>query len=1260
MITVTSTEIHQWADTISSQSMLPDLIRRLILSTIDYKAIDHIAFPCGDDIGKPGYDGAIITRESNPYIPIGRSVWEMSTQKGIDAKANSDYLKRTSVDAHHETTFIFVTACKWGNKDNWAASKTAEGLWKEVRAYDAIDIESWLLLSSSTNLWFLELIGRYDINIETLESYSKHWMSSFEIKLPFETSLTGRGASLTLMHSFLLNGTQTQKIRSITKDESVVFLYAAILTLPDEKYRYALLSRALVIKSAESLKHRDIESNIGLLIIPVFKNIQDIVFREGSKYIIPLDPSNPSENSAIHLSRIDTQSLNKQLKTAGFPENKAELLAKNSGGSLTIMKRLLARNYRPEWAHYDKDSIRQVVPIMLTQSWVTSYKGDNDIIAKLSGKPYSEYDDQLTLLLNYPDRPIIKIGNLWSINSVLDSYLAFISFVSKKDWEVFKDVVIEVLRDKNPELELDPDKRYAAAMYGKRWQYSEDIRRGLAQSLILISIYGEYSNTVPGDDHHRYVEQIASEIFHEADQAQWYSLGDVMPLLAEASPRKFLSAVETSLDSEEKAVMGMFTETDDGFTSRSAHHHLLWALEALAWDNNYFRRSVMALCKLSVLDKGGKVLNRPLNSLRSIFRLWLPQTEASTDNRFEILSKIAQEYDEIGWNLLVSLLPKSHDTGSYTYRYKWRELSCSTDIRVTRSEHYDSTCRLVELLLPLLGLSVNRWINLLDHYPELPIHSKEALLEYFRSNVSNIQDTEFRLMKQLRYIVSRHRTFKTANWAMPEEYIKPLEAMYLLIQPKAANTKNKYLFDDQFPDLIDGKEDYKKDREYIHMIRTKAVEELLSEVGFTGLIEFSNTIGFQHLLADAVKTDVISENLDSILGLLASDNVGELYFSQHLIRKGFTEFGMQWGQSLIQLSIRENWVAKKIVNLALSFPSEKWLWDLINDVNPEIQQDYWGLVQIYHYNMTIEDITYVLDKLNKANRFYTSLEIADDQKSSIPIDLIIEILELVATKKCMERQNSMVTYYAEELLELVQSSSEVDIKIKQRLEWYYLSIITSYSNKTTPKFLHDDMSNNPETFLEVLGMVYKPKQSEETTIEEMSPESEDRDAVGERIAENAWNLLNSWHQIPGLTEEGSVDYDTLKTWIERVIKLSILKGFHDIALCKIGEVLSYSPTEADGLWPCNPICRVLEEFRNEIIHRNFMIGVHNQIGGTSRGVFDGGHQERVLVANYRDLSQKIHDRYPIVSDLLIEIANSYEREAKREDEEAEKKRIKYG
>lgn len=75
MIQISSTEIHQWADTISSQSKLPDLIRRLILTTIDYRTIDHIAFPCGDDIGRPGYDGVLTTRESNPHIPMASWQW---------------------------------------------------------------------------------------------------------------------------------------------------------------------------------------------------------------------------------------------------------------------------------------------------------------------------------------------------------------------------------------------------------------------------------------------------------------------------------------------------------------------------------------------------------------------------------------------------------------------------------------------------------------------------------------------------------------------------------------------------------------------------------------------------------------------------------------------------------------------------------------------------------------------------------------------------------------------------------------------------------------------------------------------------------------------------------------------------------------------------------------------------------------------------------------------------------------------------------
>lgn len=1259
MLQVSSTEIHQWADTISSQSKLPDLIRRLIITTIDYRAIDHIAFPCGDDISRPGYDGVLTTRESNPYIPVGNSVWEMSTQKVIDTKADSDYQKRTSVNADHETTFIFVTACKWTNKDNWAATKTAEGFWREVRAYDAIDLESWLLLSSSTNLWFLELIGRYDINIETLENYSKHWMSSFDIKLPFETSLAGRGASLTLVHSFLLNGTQTQIIRSITKDESVIFLYAAILALPDDQFRSALLSKSVVVKTAESLKHRDIESNQGLIIVPVFKNIQDLVYKDGCRYLIPLDPSNPFDDSAILLSRIDAQTLSNQLEIVGLPESRAGLLAKNSGGFLTILRRLISRICLPEWAQNDQNRIRQVIPIMLTQNWDTKHTGDSEMISLLAVMNLTDYENHLTQLLNYPDRPINKIGSLWCVNSALDCYLSFISYISRKDWEEFQSVVLKVLTDRNPDLDLEPEKRYAAALYDKSWHFSEDFRRGLAQSLVLISIYGEHSSTYPQLNHTQYIDQIIEQVLCNADKALWYSLGDVLPLLAEASPKKFIRAVESSLSSQEKHIMGMFTESGDFLTSSSTHHQLLWALEALAWDASYFKRSVTALCVLSQLDPGGRVSNRPFNSLISIFRLWMPQTEVSSDVRFQVLEEISTAHPDIGWNLLVSLLPKSHDTGSYNYRYKWRDLSCPLDVKVTRSEWFESICQIVDLILPQLGTSAIRWVKLLESYADLPEPCKNSLIEYFNSRISEVEDKEFLIADKLRDIMSNHRTYKSAQWAMSEASIKPLEDLFKQLEPTSVVAKFKYLFNDHYPDLIEGRDSMEEEGAYLSQLRLFAIEEMTQEIGFSGIFEFSNIIGFQNLLADAVPLTTITENLILILDKLDSKGNGEVCFSQNLLWKGCKNQGKIWAEAIITDAIKDKWDYHKLVNLLLSFPSERWLWNLVETTDQVVQREYWQKALVHHHEMLIDDIQYAISRLLNSRRNFSALRLAHHVKSNLPVTEVALVLEITATTECSEPVDTMVSYYAEKLLERVQSSQEIELATKMKLEWMYISVLTSLNSRIGHKNLHEDMSNNPSTFVDVLSMVYKPRY-DATAQKDEDHEIEQIDTVGEKVAESAFKLLNSWHLIPGKTPEGPIDVSNLKTWIDNVILTAKQRGFFEVALCNIGNVLSYSAGEADGQWPCNSICEVLEYYKDDRIDLNFRIGVHKQRGTTVRGMYDGGKQERTLIEKYKSYASQVVGTYPRVSDILNDIANDFERDAIREDEESEKNRIKYG
>ena len=87
---------------------------------------------------------------------------------------------------------------------------------------------------------------------------------------------------------------------------------------------------------------------------------------------------------------------------------------------------------------------------------------------------------------------------------------------------------------------------------------------------------------------------------------------------------------------------------------------LLWALETLAWDPDLLSRVVLCLGGLAARDPGGNWANRPGNSLTTILLPWLPQTCAPIAKRVAALSALIAEHPDIGWKLLVSLLPKPH------------------------------------------------------------------------------------------------------------------------------------------------------------------------------------------------------------------------------------------------------------------------------------------------------------------------------------------------------------------------------------------------------------------------------------------------------------------------------------------------------------------------------------------------------------------------------------------------------------------------
>ena len=77
---VTREDVLSFADSEGAASTLPKLIRRLVLET--GRRVASIDVPGGTGISAGGFDGFVVAAEATPFVPSGRSVWELSVDAG--------------------------------------------------------------------------------------------------------------------------------------------------------------------------------------------------------------------------------------------------------------------------------------------------------------------------------------------------------------------------------------------------------------------------------------------------------------------------------------------------------------------------------------------------------------------------------------------------------------------------------------------------------------------------------------------------------------------------------------------------------------------------------------------------------------------------------------------------------------------------------------------------------------------------------------------------------------------------------------------------------------------------------------------------------------------------------------------------------------------------------------------------------------------------------------------------------------------------
>ena len=1056
--------------------------------------------------------------------------------------------------------------------------------------------------------------------------------------------------SLSPSHAYRLKG----EIETLEVGECLLSISGRIMKIRVEpEYLPYPRINAPARKDAEMLKF--LKYNRQYVYILTLWFVSDILFSPLLYVFVPLSPDNTVTKNKIILPRLERDKFVSALKKTGIREEDAEKLSRDTARSLTVLRRRLSPvSEQPEWAKPERAI--EILPVLLIGKWDENKQGDKEIVSEIAGIPYNVFTGNIKKWLYKPDPPILKIGEMWRLTSPIDAFFALSPFLTKNHFEKLKKVSLKVLREIDPSLDLEPEKRWMASAYGKEGKYSRILREGIAQTLILIAVFGNDKNIDLPYPPQIWVDGVFHELLNNADWKLWYSLSDVLRFVAEASPSSFLDAVEDSLSQKPPSIMGMFSETDDILTSHSAHPSLLWALEGLAWDPDLLGRVAVILGKLAKLDPGGKLANRPINSLRNIFLLWLPHTYATLKQRLGVMDTLIRREPEIGWKLLISLMPRSHDFCSPTHKPRWRQVSNKADNRVTIKEYRESISAIVDKILKNVGKDGKKWAEIMGHYSGLPLQEREKILRELSSLVDLIDDSQLGLWNKLREILSDHRSFHDAKWALPEKELREIEEIYNKLEPADIVKRYIWLFEDDWPRLPEGKErnDYKKFEQIVAQKRIKTIQDIRVKLGMKGLIKLAEESKNPDIVGTITAELPFADNEEEFLfSLLSAEDKKVAFIQGYIGRKAFKN-GDTWIKEVVDKALLEQWDSIKVINLFLALPQNRRIWNLLEKFKTQVQKEYWARIKPVFFDLPLEDEIYALQKVMYVKRHFTSLYTSAVFAKEVPPKLVVELLEKAAIERSSDDFRIVKPWHIEQLFKILDQSDEIEKDKIAKLEWLYLPILGRLGSKRRPKMLHQQLSKNPEFFTEVIKCVYKPKSENGEEAEEDIPEE-----FKEQRARVAWELLHTWKTVPGSDSRGRIDYQKLKSWVEKARELCEKLDRLEVCDTHIGQVLAYSTPDEDGNWPPEEVCRIIEEIESKNLEEGFSIGIYNKRGVVTKSPFEGGQQERELAEQYRKYADRWNDTYPKVASILRKIGEYYEFVARREDKEAEKRGLEW-
>lgn len=1233
---ITQTDIKNWAEK-DCQTLLPELVRRLIHAS--GQEFELLTMPSGDGVALSGWDGILKCRDRIFTIDSGLSLWEIGSDKDVTRKAESDYKKRTtntSVYNSKDATFVFVTPRIWTKANRWVQEKRAEGKWKNVVVYTAVELEDWIEQYPAVGIWLANHFGKLkNKNLETPEMFWERWSKGKDYSI-FPSCILGGRADIIEKVCNCIRFPQVLRVQAHSRKEAMAFIVASLLKEGAEK--------SIVVSDIEDTRYL-VNNYKNTIIVTYAIDSWEFATKNGNSVIIAASQEEQI-NGAEKLPAIERNAFIQSLEESGIEHEKAIRLATMTGRNIMTLRRELGiDSQKPQWATADKMNI--YLPMVLLGRWNGKAIGDRDLVEIMSGCNYLEYENELQKELTKDDCPFVHIGDDWQILSAFEVYRYCTSFISTLYLERFEKVVEKIIFDADPEINRRIDNN-SLFIPQRHSLYSGRIKYGVFYTLIFLSL---------DEDKNAFSQKVLRKYLQKGTTEQILSLEHYFPLIAEAAPEVFIELIEKDFGNGSKIINQLFKYNPDCFTFGPIghYHNLLFSLEALAWDTSRMTQIADILIRLLSYPVPSNNAQKPLESLKNIFRYVLPQTFVPCKDRIKIHGRLCKKYPNYAY-ILSMLVVKSLTDNIYNlnYTFTWRDydkeplkegkrypLFEDVDVIVTRVLEY---CEYTtEQVCELLSISAH---GIMDPWRKL-------ILEQIGNHQEKLAGDK-EICNAIRQIILNDYRYTNRKSNSKKDDVSLYNKLLDILSPKDVVQQNVWLFENEWVNVRQSAEfDYDKEEIERKKLREKALKEVLDKKGIQGIIAMAEKAGDTFCLGRVFGTLDKEEHYSWFVEQYQTNKTLCKFVSGYIIGTALGTKGNTISfETILKLSQMIPEHLQQVAVLAL-LPYDPLVGDYIDTLEQNAQDEYWKNTRAGIGS----DIERVINRLNSVRRYATAIEYIamslENDRRIVPDETMYDTLMLFA-KNGMHGARGGIGYNIHKIINHLDKSTSPKVQDNIiMLELVFFDAHKGHDNMGQKLRILKDMLSDANVMIQFIDASSLPDGEEE--IKNMLQKLE-KDPWANFLHKTINHIMWDFQSIPYADDNGKVNYTALKNYVERLLTLG--KEHHHICNTRdvVGKLLANIPIQ--GECADEELCDLLDCLANDNIDNAYRTQIFYSRGVVTRGPYQGGDSEFALETRYRKIANNAIG-YTHLPKIYRALAEDYHSMGTQEDNDAQLMQLRY-